>query len=248
MNWDLKKDCGGIFNVLNNAFKKSQLINPNFFPDLQTCEDIVIVADFTTTRNHDVMSFLIIDPYSLANWDQLRLLTRFNFKLQQREIGYKKLNDKIRRLCLTTFINNVNQLHGGLLTILIDKSMGCLFPSIHSEGSEDAILLVNNFKSSILERVLRVTNFCAVLFAGLCGKTKKITWIMDEDDIVANDFKRNIFFKTLVNSFFEVTNGKKIQFNMFTPNMVSSEIPTNITHVKDLLAIPDLMVASSFRV
>ena len=67
---------------------------------------------------------------------------------------------------------------------------------------------------------------------------------MDEDDIVANDFKRNIFFKTLVNSFFEVTNGKKIQFNMFTPNMVSSEIPTNITHVKDLLAIPDLMAGA----
>jgi len=178
----------GLGSILANILDKNLLGASNQFPDPPRGRTLVIVGDFggNHRRQHfDTYSFLLLDLDRNAGWLNAQRRFRRAILPNARRMSFKAMNDNQRRRALVPFLQTASEIDGCLVQFAISKAGGSLFNGA-SEVDEPSSLL-SMWKPRVQERLLRIVHLSAFLVSGLSVPNQDLLWIIDEDDIAAND-------------------------------------------------------------
>ncbi len=174
----------GILSHVSDGLARLDLARPTFLPDLRQAPDLLAVSDYSGEHpgaRYDVLSCLVADPGSLAEWDLARQQVRTKWLGDGRRVAFKSLGDRNRRRALPTFLDAAERLRGVVLTVAVDKRVGPLF--VRPDVPRAPICA--RWKDAILEKVLRSTHLVSLMLAGLSRPAQNVLWITDEDAIAA---------------------------------------------------------------
>ncbi|QFR34629.1 hypothetical protein [Ancylobacter sp. TS-1] len=175
----------GLGSVLSEIFEKYVSSAPGF-PNGTRGQKLVSVADFSGSHagsRYDTYAFLLLDLDANDWWFQAQRAFRQEI-LKSRRLSFKALNDRFRRSALPVFINAANEIEGALIVVAVDKNTGSLF---ERSDDDEARELLGVWKKSVQEQVLRVAHLGSYLVAGFSAPNQNVLWIVDQDQIAAND-------------------------------------------------------------
>lgn len=99
-------------------------------------------------------------------------------------MSYKSLNDRFRRKALPTFLEMANQIEGWVVSFCVTRRSSSLFQATNLDQVPKEFIGV--WKSNVLEQVFRILHLSAFLLTGLSRPGQDLLWIIDEDEIAAN--------------------------------------------------------------
>jgi hypothetical protein len=174
--------------VLSDSFDKALLKSPEAFPHCQRGQTVLIAIDIGGSHSRQLFetySFLILDLDTNQEWLIAQRAFRSELMRSMRRISFKTLNDKVRRRGITPFLQMGNLLSGWLVTFGISKSGESIFQERGTIAPELECLL-ESWKPTVQERLMRVLHLSAFLMSGLCLDRQNILWVIDEDEITSN--------------------------------------------------------------
>lgn len=191
--------------------------------------------------DYRVYSFLIADADHSPAYPELRRKFRTKFLPDGRRMSYKNLNDGIRRKALIPFLNNADAFTGLCCVIIVHKSLGQMATSPNSlniwqklHGTEA------RWAPRAFEAMARVAHFYCLLLSVVSSPHQHVTWITDQDEIVANDDRL-----TDVMHFVAKMAGFYVGHPLGEFAMNTTEVDTGDRAFEDFVAVPDL-VAGAF--
>jgi hypothetical protein len=177
------------FNWVKSAEK---IIKSERIPQLSG-DSIYIASDYSgqhKSSRYETYSVLFLDMTKIYDWELARRGLRKIHLPDQRRLSYKGLGDKHKQDFLVPFLQESSLLHGVLVTFVVNKSVKVLCAD---EQNFASILKTYNLSGSWkyrgFEQMLRIINFVCILSAGLAKPKQEISWITDEDELMANDNK-----------------------------------------------------------
>lgn len=151
-------------------------------------------------------------------------------------MAYKSLNDRLRQDALPMFLSAADTLTGLICTIAVDKR----YQWMATSPKTLAILvqqktLVGKWGAPAFEAMGRAVLIWLSMLEILCSTNQNISWILDEDDIAANDGRLTdlLEYAGRISSLFINSPMKELAIN-------TSAIDTGDRGFEDFLAIPDL--------
>lgn len=177
-------------NTFSERIWQMEERRPGNFPEFQSGEPLQIYSDYSGSHpgaRFDAYSYLLIQSTGLAQWEQQRVSIREAYGLGRRRFAYKKLNDQVRAKALWPWLVAADDLPGLLVTVLIDKSLGSLFPPADLVTLKAAFPEFSTVKPAAVERLFRVCHFLSMFVAGLSAPGQHLHWVSDEDEIAANE-------------------------------------------------------------
>ncbi len=225
----------GLFlaGMFNRRFGEAQA-----FPNVARGRQLLSVADFSGTHGaslYETYAFLVFDLDANQWWLQAQKAFRSEL-LKSRRISFKALNDRFRREALAPFLALADEIEGALVIVAVSKTAGPLFG-----GSEDADPhnLLEGWKSAVREQVLRIAHLGTYLIGGLSAPNQNILWIVDQDQIAANDEQLTRLTKVVG------TIGQHyLSHNLGHLRCATTRSDDGSLAVEDLAAIPDLAAGS----
>lgn len=209
-----------------------------FLPNLRRSNAILIGCDIGGLHRdsqYEAYSFVVVDPNDAGHWQTQQRCLRSEMFPDGREMYYEKLQEPVRSRVLGPFLDAANTLHGVLATFLVNKDIPRLFfQPDRSVLTSRALPAYRDWNPYVFERALRVALFSSLLLSGLFKAGQQIRFIVDEDDIVANE-KQLSRTSTLIDE----------TIRHILPYMPSELLLTTAAEdrgdfvVKDFLAIPD---------
>jgi hypothetical protein len=155
-------------------------------PDLRQSREIILASDYSGDHDNQfqVLSFLIAAGESVYGaWSQARQEVRARFLANGRRISFKNLSDGHKQKALAAFLQAADKITGALLCIAIDKTIEP-FSAMYQLS---AAAQCDPFKPKVREKLLRVSAFASAISGGLSAAGQHIRWVMDDDEIVANE-------------------------------------------------------------
>lgn len=229
----------GFMNTLGETITAVETRHPNQFPNLRGAQTLLLGTDFSgshkTARFH-VTTFLITNLENLTEWERRRSLLRATTPLGIRRMSYKTLNDAIRQNALVPFLLAADQIPGLLFTLAVDRRVQSLFvkqrkmPRVLYESSE-----LKNWKPDTAERGLQAIHMASLLVRGMSTSGQDILWILDEDDIVANETRHTQFVNV-----FALISGQYLNHSMGHLRIATTKSDTGRRDLEDLVSICDL--------
>ena len=202
-------------------------------PNLRNCQHIIIGSDYAGEKaEYQILSFLIADQDHLQNWSRAMHLLRDNQPLDRRTMGFKDLGDGIKYNALSNFFEASDKINGLCVVVAIHRSCKHLF--------DQTPLLEPWKKRTVYVKSLRITNFMNFFLGGLTKPKQDVTWITDQDEIVANSILSEAFLEmvTIVTQSYFPHSLKDI-----TIATTASNNRENM-ELEDLTAIPDLLAGA----
>ena len=233
-------DFGPLY-VLSEGIMKTEDDGRDLLPDLRNCRSIFVASDYSgdhNTADFQILSFLIGDDQSLPEWDMARITVRKDY-LQNREMSYKQLNDKIRARALLPFLMAAKAISGLSITVAIHKKVASLFSIKRLNLSELGLEKYSHWDISILEKLFRVANFIGFFIAGLSRSSQHIHWITDEDAIVANEK-----YMAEAKEVCDIALRFYLEYYKSTLSCETTAFDNSTMQIKDLVAIPDLIAGA----
>lgn len=152
---------------------------------------IMVGSDYSGTHaksKYLVYTFLFADEERSSYWPKARHDWRKSFLADGRRLSFKALNDRIRRRSLQPFLDTLRYLFGSCVSIAVHKH----YKKMASEESTlDFWRQIHGLKAkwrpTAFEQMVRTAHLFALLVGHFSRPHQDITWITDEDEIVAND-------------------------------------------------------------
>jgi hypothetical protein len=159
-------------------------------PSLHGAQSLLVASDYSGDHKsslYQVLSFLVIDPRSLAAWEETRRQIRSSVLKDDRRIAFKSLGDHRRRAALMPFLRGASRLRGVCAVFAIHRSIPSMFSRTGpSDPDKIPISLQARWTRKTFERILRIADLLSLLLAGVSWPGQNILWITDNDDIVAD--------------------------------------------------------------
>lgn len=207
-------------------------------PRLRRSQRLLIVSDYGGEHpgaTHNIYCFLVIRG-GMAGWLPTIRAARQSSLPNGRTMSYKRLDDRQRQNALVPFLQAAANLDGHLVAIAVDKRKKWLSTVL---GSSDDLRKSFDLKSSwnprSLEAMLRKVQFIAILLSIWAEPFTNVTWITDQDEIVANDKRHDdaLLAAARMTSFY-------ISHPMGTFRLNTTSQDPELTDYEDLCSIPDL--------
>lgn|GEM_PF-4334194 len=180
-------------------------------------------------------SFIITNERKYHEWDEKRRVVRGMFGLGQRRISYSKMRDSRKWNAANAFVSAMNSIRGVSTTFLVDKRIVHLFGDLSRyAGQTLGGLAVTSWKPHVLERMARL--ILAFFTAGLASDEQDIIWITDEDEIVANETRREAASNALLNSL-----ARFAHCQLRGIYVATTAYDTGTLELEDFAAIPDVI-------
>jgi hypothetical protein len=195
-------------------------------------------SDYSGTHSKSqfqIYGFVITDADSSPEWPARCRGVR-NAYLKGRRMSFKNLNDSHRQQALVPFLEAAETLHGHVVVVAVAKELTYL--CTHSRAIETwsgLHTLHAGWNRRAFEQMARVAHFFSLFLAAWSSPGMHISWMTDEDDIVANPGRledAHQFAARLAGLYVKHPLG---EFMMNTPAVVGND-----TAFEDYLAIPDL--------
>ena len=188
------------------------------------------------SSRYNVYGFVIADADASLDWPVECQKVRSGFLADGRRMGFKNLNDAHRRNALIPFLSASESLVGNVVTVAVTKELR------HLSSYQNAIdvwrktnSLQAKWNPGAFEQMARIAHFFSLLVAAWSTPGANVSWITDEDEIVANAERltdAQEFAARLAGIFLPHNLG---EFMMNTPAVVN-----NHSAFEDFLASPDL--------
>lgn len=238
----LNKPELGLMNTFSERIWMMEQKRPGNFPQFKADDPLYVFSDYSGAHGEsrfDAYSFLLVQPGDLTNWDQQRTAIRTVCNMRDRRMAYKGLNDKIKANALPYWLEAFDGLPGLLATVLIDKSLGSLFPAkavqtLKQDHPEYAAL-----KPQTVERTFRICHFLSVLIAGLSLPGQNLTWVSDQDEIAANDSRLRLFTTT-----FGLVCSNYLEHNLGHFRFGTTALDDGSLQMEDLTSLPDIVAGA----
>jgi hypothetical protein len=178
-----------IMRSFSNLIEPQESMNPDLLPNLRNSEALVLASDYSgEAKEHPflVLAFLLTDIESVqGNWNIDRLSIRKQHLPEGRRLEFKGLNDQRKQKALMPFLSAANTLNGIVLCVAIEKTIDpfAAWIPISNPVTVDA----DPHNADSWEKLLRIATFAAVLASGLGNHEQEVRWIMDDDNVIAND-------------------------------------------------------------
>lgn len=153
-----------------------------------------------------------------------------------RTMSYKRLDDRIRQNALVPFLSSAANLDAHLVAIAVDKKKKWL--SMVPGAADDlrrAFSLKATWNPRALEAMFRKVQFTAILISIWSRPYGDVTWITDQDEIVANETRHDDALQATArfSSFY-------LSHPMRTFRLNTTGQDPGLRDFEDLCAIPDL--------
>jgi len=201
---------------------------------------ILICSDYSDQAKRSKYSAYTFLFASLDNSTQFVSCTqrlRNNSTFGTRRMSYKGLNDAVKRKNLSNFLCATDHIEGLCITLLVHRDL------INHENKRNGVESYSRhfnpsgkWSEKTLNKMLRTAHIIGLALSELSQPYQDITWISDEDDIVANDDKLTdlLDFTARLSSLY-ISHPLGI-FAMNTPSYFNGNIL-----IEDFLAVPDLV-------
>lgn len=241
------KDNSILIKLLDSYFQ-NEYANGNFqLPEMNTMgnESIAIFSDYGGEHKgskYNSYSFLFCSwnhTYPIVN-DLKKIRNKFN--LVKKEISFKSLSHGPTSRVLDDYLNTLNKdVHGFLLTVLIEKNISPLFV-----GKENEYLLqeienmgLGRWHRNTAEKLMRIMHLIGYILPLIANSSAKIIWMSDKDPVIQN----NEMFENALKILPKVL---KIYSNNEYKNLGGAQLPfdNKDIYTMDLLSITDLVAGS----
>ena len=148
-------------------------------------------SDYSGTHRgsrFNVYTFLVADADASPHWPARMRAVRRRFLSDGRRMSFKRLGDVHRQRALRPFLEATNFLTGHIVAVVINKDLQRLSTSSnalsvwrHLHG------LCGKWNPGEFENLVRIVHLFTLLLATWSRPGMHISWITDEDRIVAND-------------------------------------------------------------
>jgi len=200
-------------------------------------------SDYSAGRSgckHDVYAFLIADEEASPEWPALRHAIRQNHLPDGRRLSFKRLADGQRQRALVPFLDAADSLTGHLVVLLVDKRLRGLSTGRNSlRVWQELHGLHGKWDQTAFEKLARVVHIFAILVGMWSRPFADISWITDEDEIVANDARLTDALLLA-----ERFSGLYTSHQLGTFAMNSTAIDDTSRGFEDFVAIPDLVAGA----
>jgi hypothetical protein len=183
-----------------------------------------------------VYAFVIVDADASPEWPARSREVRRRYLADGRRMSFKNLNDRHRRGALVPFLKAAEYLNGHVIAVAVTKELEKLSTV---QGTVDTWRslhgLRGNWDQKAFEEMTRISHFFALLMAAWSRPGMHVTWITDNDSIVANEDRLDDAhqFAARISAFYSLHN-----LGEFAMNTVSIDDANR--SFEDFVAIPDL--------
>lgn len=204
---------------------------------------MLIGSDYSGTHSksgYTTYSFLVADADLSPNYPLERRILRERYLPNNRRMSFKNLNDRYRREALQPFLQTAELLMGLCVVIVVHKDLKRM-----TTGSNTLKIWKNlhglqgKWTASAFEDMVRVVHFLCLLISDFSTPLQHITWITDQDEIVANDDR----LTDVLNLVARMT-GLYIKHPLGELAVNTTEIDTIDRIFEDFVAIPDLIAGA----
>lgn len=209
-----------------------------------TSSHIMVGSDYSGIHrrsDYRVYSFLIADTDNSPDYPELRRQLRAELLRDGRRMSYKKLNDRIRQKALFPFLKTADSFTGLCCAIVVHKGLERMSTSPNSLNLWQKLHgLEARWGRLAFEAMARISHFYCLLLSVVSSPHQHVTWITDQDEIIANDDRL-----TDVMNFVAKMSGLYIEHQLGEFAMNSTQVDIGDREFEDFVAIPDL-VAGAF--
>lgn len=234
----LNNENAGFINDVSDIIATEALKDPLLIPDLSKDKTLFIFSDYSHVQGrYKTYSYLITGRSSADYFNGIRKELRDEFKLENRRFSYKGLNDKIKLKALPAFLSCAGAMDGIVVTFAVSTEIKWMFAEQFIDIWPNSL----EIKKNVLEELLRVIHFGALVIMTVFISGQNIVWFTDSDAIVANEKHERLFgclAETMIRKMFlpdEVVSN--IAFGL-------SEIDNGTLEIEDFISIPDLVAGA----
>jgi hypothetical protein len=164
----------------------------------------------------------------------MRCRLRARLLCDNRRMSYKGLNDRQKQRALLPFLEAADQIPGFLVSIAVEKAISTLFEA-GGEAPDLAIMDAFDLPAAVFEKTLRIIHFVSFFSAGISSEGQDVLWFTDEDAIVANPERLELFTNIWGNVV-----SHYLRHNLRHLRCGTTKSDDGSNSIEDLAAIPDL--------
>ena len=140
------------------------------------------------SRNYRVYAFLAVDADASPTWPAARKAVRNSFLPDGRRLSFKKLGDKHRLAALKPFLESTDHFTGVCIAFIVRKRFERLSTTATTLSLWQRLHgLQGRWDADAFEAMVRVVHFFSLLIARWSRPHIHVSWVTDQDAIVAND-------------------------------------------------------------
>nr|VFJ58136.1 MAG: hypothetical protein BECKDK2373C_GA0170839_106324 [Candidatus Kentron sp. DK] len=236
---DIGQGDFGFLTTLSGLIASSEERNPTLIPDLRKSPGLVVASDYGGEHRSAIWtsySYVITDHYAVAQWVPMIQDVRNRLLPDGRRLSFKKLGDKVRMRALGPFLSAANELRGLSVTFLVHRQIPSLFHSGKFDPSNLDYEPLRSYSPHIVEKLLRVTHFFALLMAGMSAKGQDLLWVTDQDAIAPNVGGLYILTEVVGRAMSHL-----LDHDMRHCRVATAQSDPGDRSIEDLLALPDLV-------
>jgi hypothetical protein len=235
---------GGLHDGLTGALANHALEIPTF----RAASELHVFSDYSDRIGRwRTASLLCMPSESVAEVVAALPKLRTELKLaDSRAMEYKKFKDAVRWRALPRWLEFFDQFAGVSVTILVHEDVLSAFGENSSVAPERIVATIRDegfgdwsttaSGARLLEDGLRIIHCVTYLHAFLSGPRTRLTWVTDNDEILAGPVRRTSV-ERLLPVVAEKYCGRPVDSKVIPEAEVGDPL------VRDLLSIPDLMCA-----
>ena len=186
-------------------------------------------------------SFILVDADLSPLYPANQREVRSTFLPDSRRMSFKKLGDRHRARALIPFLDSAETLSGVCLAVLVHK--GIEFTTTTNKTLQmwqDIGMLTGKWTIHAFEEMARTVSFASALVSECARQGQHLTWITDQDAIVANDDRLTDVMELAARMI-----GLHLPFSLGEFAMNTAAVYPGERSFEDFVAIPDL-VAGAF--
>lgn len=152
---------------------------------------IIVGSDYSGSHaksKYLIYTFLLADEERSSYWPKARHYWRKIYLADGRRLSFKALNDRIKRRSLQPFLETFRYVFGSCISIAVHKNYSNMSSG---ESTLDFWRQIHGLKAkwrpTAFEQMIRTAHLFTLLIGHFSRPHQDITWITDEDEIVAND-------------------------------------------------------------
>jgi len=197
-------------------------------------------SGFHSNSDYLVYAFLLVDADGSPEWPRLRKEVRDCYLSDGRRMSFKNMNDGQRRRALVPFLHVADAFSGICCAVVVHKELSLMSSSPNSLNLWRTLHgLEGKWDVSAFEMMARIVHFYCLLVSAVSKPFQNVTWITDQDEIVANDDRLTdvmMLASRMIGSYMSHTLGE------FAMN--STGVDTGDRGFEDFVAIPDLVAGA----
>ena len=188
------------------------------------------------TSEFRVYSFIVADEEGSPDWPPRCRAVRDAHLTEGRRMAFKNMNDGQRRRALIPFLEAAECLDGHVVVVAVTKKLVHLSASASAKRAWDGIHgLQASWDLKTFEQMTRVAHFFSMLLGVWSSPGMDVTWITDEDSVVANPRRLDD-----MHQFAASISGLYVPHRLGTFAMNTASYETDTLGFEDFVAIPDL--------